>query len=145
MAIGFFTLLERKVLSYRQTRVGPNKVGLLGLLQPILDGVKLLFKERSRPQTFYQWGYWLVPIIGLTTIRGLIWIVPTWVEVTTFPFQILMFLVFLALRVYVVLLRGIRGGSKYRSIGSVRGAGQALSYEVVLSIIVFSRVIFFNS
>jgi len=54
-----------------------------------------------------------------------------------------MFLVFLALRVYVVLLRGIRGGSKYSSIGSVRGAGQALSYEVVLSIMVFSRVIFF--
>jgi len=57
VAIGFFTLLERKVLSYRQTRVGPNKVGLFGLIQPILDGVKLLFKERSRPQTFYQWGY----------------------------------------------------------------------------------------
>lgn len=61
LAVAFVTLFERKILSYRQLRVGPNKVTLSGILQPVLDGVKLLTKEFVSPISIITWGFIVGP------------------------------------------------------------------------------------
>jgi len=63
LCIPFLTLFERKVLSYRQSRKGPKKVRVLGLLQPVADGVKLIIKEFGFPKVSKKFGFFFSPVI----------------------------------------------------------------------------------
>lgn len=68
LAVAFFTLLERKVLSYMQTRKGPNKISLVGMSQPITDAIKLLMKEQLEPNSANFFLYFLAPCLSFLII-----------------------------------------------------------------------------
>lgn len=145
IAISFFTLLERKVLGYIQLRKGPNKVGLLGLLQPFADAIKLFTKEVNIPLVSNRIPFIISPSIGLL-LAFLLWIIypsnsPTWI----FSFGILIFLCVSSLGVYTILVSGWTSNSKYSLLGCVRGVAQTISYEVSISLVLLSCLIIFGS
>lgn len=145
ISVAFFTLYERKLLSYRQNRVGPNKVSFIGLLQPISDAIKLFRKERLLPYKSNKILYIISPIFTLF-IPLLIWLIqPFWFR--TIEYSITWFLIFCgcAVNVYLVFLSGWVSNSKYSVIGSFRAISQMISYEVALAFIIIFYRIFLGS
>lgn len=144
-AVIFVTLLERKILGYSQLRLGPNKVALIGVFQPALDGVKLIIKEMILPFFTNKIRFLLTPIIIFVSIL-MIWF---WVFTQSRPLNLSLFVVFLlcviGVTVYANLLSGWRRNSKYTILGAIRSSAQRISYEVILAICVFSVLILFNS
>ena len=90
--IPFYTLLERKVMSYIQARKGPNKVGVLGLLQPVADGVKLIVKEGSFPTAIKYFIYWVGPVLNFMFMLFAWVLFPSFFRVKLIPLSILLFL-----------------------------------------------------
>nr|YP_009176367.1 NADH dehydrogenase subunit 1 [Enchiridium sp. MTA_2015]ALI86932.1 NADH dehydrogenase subunit 1 [Enchiridium sp. MTA_2015] len=137
IAIPFLTLLERKVIGYIQSRKGPNKVSYLGLLQPIADGGKLIFKELGTPNLANILLFWLSPILSfLLMVLG--WsLFPSYFNNYFVSLGIVLFLCIASLQVYTLLGSGWGSNSKYALLGSVRGAAQTISYEVALIIVIF--------
>lgn len=145
MRIAFFTLLERKFLSYSQTRVGPNKVILGGVLQPVLDGGKLLIKEFFVPRQRRKVFFIILP--GLFFIfMALIWtLLRSNFSITSPTLGGVGLIIILGLRVYSTLLVGVSSFSKFGSVGGVRAASQSISYEITLSLIFFWRFFIWTS
>jgi NADH-quinone oxidoreductase subunit H len=134
-------LAERKVLGRFQHRYGPNRVGPFGILQPIADIGKLLFKEQFRPRTAVGWLFALAPAISMLTAVATIAIIPFSDVVDIFgtgvglygvdpSVGILYAFAFGAIAFYGLMLGGWASGSKYSFLGSMRGAAQLISYEV---------------
>lgn len=136
VVIPFFTLYERKILSYIQNRKGPKKVRVLGILQPILDGVKLILKEG---------GFVRVSNIVLFFFRSFltfILMIFMWILFPVFygGYYILLgvigFLCISSLNVYGLIGCGFSRKSKYSLLGGIRGAAQVVSYEVRLFFVI---------
>jgi NADH-quinone oxidoreductase subunit H len=132
---------ERKILGRFQHRYGPNRVGPFGILQPIADIGKLVFKEQFRPRTAVAWLFAIAPAISMMTAVATVAIIPFSDTVDIFGTQvglygvdpsvgILYAFAFGAIAFYGLMLGGWASGSKYSFLGSMRGAAQLISYEV---------------
>ena len=143
LGVAFITLFERKILSLSQNRIGPNKVSLKGILQPVLDGIKLFLKERVVPNSGVYFLYFLSPIISFLVML-FIWLSMEemfgFIRIKLF---VMFFIVCIGVRVYSMLLSGWRRVSKFGRLGRIRACSQSVSYEVRLALFFISIVIFF--
>jgi len=130
----YYTYAERKVLAYMHVRIGPNRVGPAGLLQPIADAVKLLFKEIVIPTNADRYLFVIAPILS---------VVPAFAAWAVIPFtgtlvladidaSLLYVLALTSFGVYGVIVAGWASNSKYAFLGAMRSAAQIVAYEIAM-------------
>ena len=134
LAVAYLTLWERKLIGWMQIRIGPNRVGPAGLLQPIADGVKLLFKEVILPTNASKALYILGPMMMLMPAIAAWAVVPFAPEVVLADINagLLYLMALTSMGVYGVIIAGWASNSKYAFLGAMRSAAQMVSYELAM-------------
>ncbi|HXZ79034.1 MAG TPA: NADH-quinone oxidoreductase subunit NuoH [Terriglobales bacterium] len=143
--VAYTTWLERKLVGHIQNRWGPKRVGPFGLLQPLADGLKFIFKEDLTPPYVHKYLYLLAPFLSLTLSLIAISLIPiggwitvagvhTAVQITDVNIALLIILGITSIGVYGVALAGWSSNSKYSLLGSLRASAQMISYEVALGL-----------
>ena len=152
IAVTYMVLLERKVIAWVQSRLGPMRVGPYGALQPIADAIKLMTKEDITPTRADRWVFTAAPIVVLVPALIVFAVIPFGPEVELFgrsvPLYItdinvgLLYVVSIAsLGVYGIILAGWASNSKYPLLASLRATAQLISYEVAVTMILVSLVL----
>ena len=138
---------ERRIAAFIQYRVGPNRVGPLGLLQPIADVVKLILKEDVTPRNSYRTLHTIAPLIPVVTALMTVAVIPfgEGIFVTNINASVLYLLAIASLGVYGVTLAGWSSNSKYSLLGGLRAAAQMISYELPLGMAIASVILFVGS
>jgi NADH-quinone oxidoreductase subunit H len=141
----YLTWFERKVVAHIQSRWGPHRVGPHGLLQPLADGLKFLFKEDPTPAGVDKFVYYLAPLLALALALTSIAVIPfgpnpihfkghdIYLGITDLNIGILALFAITALGVYGVALAGWSSNSKYPLLGGLRSSAQMVSYELALT------------
>ncbi len=156
--LGLFSLMtwiERRVLAFMQFRLGPNRTGPFGILQPIADGIKLFFKEEVMPAAANKWAFLAAPVVAVSTAFLAVAVLPygppfklptwgflpEWLQGRDFQLQIaaidvglLFIFAITALGVYGVVLAGWAANNKFSLIGGLRSSAQMFSYELALGL-----------
>lgn len=135
---------ERRLIGRMQSRLGPNRVGKFGLLQPIADAIKLMQKEAITPRAVDKWVMWTAPVVFVAP-AVLVWAVipfgPNMV-IADIPVALVYYLGITALPVLAAFMAGWSGNNKYSLFGAMRVVAMAISYEVALVIALLGVVLF---
>lgn len=130
----YITMAERKVIGYMQGRIGPNRVGMRGIFQPIADAVKLLHKEVILPSASNRYLFVIAPMLSITPALAAWSVIPFaqgWV-LANVNAGILYLFAMTSLGVYGILVAGWASNSKYAFFGCLRSCAQVISYEIAL-------------
>jgi NADH-quinone oxidoreductase subunit H len=151
VAVTYMVLLERKVIAWAQSRLGPMRVGPYGILQPVADAVKLMIKEDITPVLADKWVFTVAPIISMVPALIVYAVIPFGPEVNLFGRRVtlyitdvnvgLLYIVSVAsIGVYGLILAGYASNSKYPLLASLRASAQLISYEVAVTLTLVSVI-----
>ncbi len=152
VAVTYMVLLERKVIAWAQSRLGPMRVGPYGVLQPIADAVKLMLKEDITPTRADKWVFTAAPIIAMVPALIIYAVIPFGPEVSLFGRRVtlyitdinvgLLYVVSVAsVGVYGIILAGYASNSKFPLLASLRASAQLISYEVAVTLTLVSVIL----
>ena len=150
---------ERKIAAWAQQRIGPTRVGPIGLLQPLADIIKLIFKEELRPKAADKWLFYLAPILSATTAFAAFAVIPFGGDTTFFglldrPIRLqvadvnvalLVVFAITSMGIYGIVLAGWASNSKYALLGGLRSSAQMISYELSYGLALASVLVIANS
>jgi NADH-quinone oxidoreductase subunit H len=152
----YLTYYERRALARIQTRIGPNRAGPFGLLQPIADAFKLVFKEELTPAKAYKFVFFLAPILTVVPSIIIAAVIPWGASFNLFGREINLYLADInvgvlyftsiaSIAVYGIVLAGWSSNSKYAMLGGMRSTAQMISYELALGISMVPVILLANS
>ncbi|MBC7940083.1 MAG: NADH-quinone oxidoreductase subunit H, partial [Chitinophagaceae bacterium] len=132
--VAYLTLWERKAIGWTQIRPGPNRVGPFGLLTPIADAVKLIFKEIIRPTKANKGLFFLGPVMTIMPALAAWAVIPFGPDVALANVNagLLFLMAITSLEVYGVIIAGWASNSKYAFLGALRASAQMVSYEIAM-------------
>ena len=134
LSVAYLTYAERKIIGYMQVRIGPNRVGPRGWLQPIADAVKLMFKEIIIPTNANTFLFIIAPILVIAPALAAWAVIPFmsgWV-LADINAGLLYILAMTSIGVYGIIIAGWASNSKYAFLGALRSAAQIVSYEIAM-------------
>jgi NADH-quinone oxidoreductase subunit H len=151
VAVTYMVLLERKVIAWAQSRLGPMRVGPYGVLQPIADALKLMIKEDITPVRADKWVFTVAPIVAMVPALIVYAVIPFGSDVTLFGRKVTLFITDInvgllyivsvaSVGVYGIILAGWSSNSKYPLLASLRASAQLISYEVVVTLTLVSVI-----
>ncbi len=152
----YLTFYERKALARIQVRIGPNRAGPGGWLQPVADAVKLIFKEELIPAKAYKIVFILAPVITLVPALVILAVVPLGSSITLFGRQVslgiadvnvgvLYIMAVASISVYGIVLAGWSSNNKYAMLGGIRSSAQMISYELALGLSIIGPILLAES
>ena len=152
IAVTYMVLLERKVIAWAQSRLGPMRVGPHGVLQPIADAIKLLLKEDITPARADKWLFTIAPIMSLVPALIAFAVIPFGGHARIFGRDVPLFIAdvnvgllyivsITSIGVYGIILAGYASNSKYPLLASLRASAQLISYEVAITMMLVSVIV----
>jgi NADH-quinone oxidoreductase subunit H len=128
----YLSLAERRFIGFMQDRIGPNRVGFYGLLQPVADAVKLLFKEIILPTRSNHYLFMVAPVLAIGPALAAWAVIPfdSGLVLANINVGLLYLLAMTSLAVYGIVIAGWASNSKYAFLGALRSAAQIISYEI---------------
>jgi NADH-quinone oxidoreductase subunit H len=152
----YLTLYERKALARIQVRIGPNRAGPWGILQPVADGIKLIFKEEFTPASADKLLFFLAPLITVVPALVIAAVVP-WgppveifgrrvtLQVADLNVGVLYVMAIASISVYGIVLAGWASNNKYAMLGGIRSSAQMISYELALGLAFVTAILLADS
>lgn len=147
LGVAYLTLAERKVIGFMQVRIGPNRVGPWGLIQPIADGLKLLLKEIIIPSRSSKGIFIIAPMLAIAPALAAWAVIPftDTLVLANIDASLLYIMAITSIGVYGVILSGWASNSKYAFIGAMRSAAQMVSYEIAMGFSLICVLMISNS